>query len=63
MMVLIYAAFAALASAASLQPVPNFGPNPSKITMNIYVPNKLAESPAIVVLVGRLSATFTPEQL
>ncbi|KAH7109661.1 feruloyl esterase B [Dendryphion nanum] len=40
---------ASLASAASLQQVTNWGANPSNIKMHIYVPDKLAASPAIVV--------------
>jgi acetylxylan esterase len=52
MKAILSAAFATLASAASLVPVRNFGPNPSNITMNIYVPDKLAPNPAIVVVVG-----------
>jgi acetylxylan esterase len=51
MKALLSAAFVALASAASLVPVRNFGPNPSGITMNIYVPDKLPPKPAIVVVV------------
>jgi hypothetical protein len=41
-----------LAGAASLQPVKDFGPNPSKISMNIYVPDKLGAKPPIVVAVS-----------
>jgi acetylxylan esterase len=47
----VCAALATLASAASLVPVRNFGPNPSNITMNIYVPDKLPPNPAIVLVV------------
>ena len=34
---------------ASLTQVTNFGENPTKIQMFEYVPDKLAESPAIIV--------------
>jgi acetylxylan esterase len=37
--------------AASVQPVPNFGPNPSNIQMNIYVPDKVAKNPPVLLLV------------
>ncbi|KAM7213899.1 Alpha/Beta hydrolase fold [Rhypophila decipiens] len=43
------AASATLAVGASLQQVSNFGNNPSKIQMYIYVPDKLAANPAIIV--------------
>jgi acetylxylan esterase len=36
---------------AKLTPVADFGDNPSKITMAIYVPDKLPPKPAIMVLV------------
>jgi len=38
--------------AASLQAVTGFGTNPSQIQMYIYVPDKLATKPAIVVAVS-----------
>ena len=38
--------------AASLQAVTGFGTNPSQIQMYIYVPDKLATNPAIVVAVS-----------
>ncbi|KAF1809110.1 PHB depolymerase family esterase [Eremomyces bilateralis CBS 781.70] len=41
--------FAATAYAASLQQVTNFGENPSNALMNIWVPDKLAPNPAILV--------------
>lgn len=46
------AATASMALGASLQQVTNFGNNPSKIYMYIYVPDKLAASPAIIVAVS-----------
>ncbi|MFI5916843.1 alpha/beta hydrolase family esterase, partial [Dactylosporangium sp. NPDC051541] len=43
-------AFTALpASAAALQQITNFGPNPSNIKMYLYVPNTVPAHPAIVV--------------
>jgi hypothetical protein len=51
MKVLLPAALATLASAASLVSVRDFGPNPSGITMSIYVPDKLPPNPAIIVVV------------
>jgi acetylxylan esterase len=51
MKAILPAALAALASAASLVPVRDFGPNPGRITMNIYVPDKLPPNPAVVVVV------------
>lgn len=38
--------------AASLQAVTGFGTNPSQIQMYIYVPDKLATKPAVVVAVS-----------
>ncbi|KAK3387338.1 Alpha/Beta hydrolase protein [Podospora didyma] len=43
------AATATLGLGASLQQVTNWGGNPSKIQMYIYVPDKLAAKPAIIV--------------
>jgi hypothetical protein len=45
---------AATCLCASLQQVSNFGNNPTKITMHIYVPDKLATKPAIIVAVSPL---------
>lgn len=45
------AATAATCLGASLQQVSNFGNNPTKIQMHIYVPDKLASKPAIIVAV------------
>lgn len=46
------AASATLAAGASLQQVTNFGNNPTRIYMYIYVPDKLAPNPAVIVAVG-----------
>lgn len=43
--------YVATASAASLQRVNDFGANPTRINMFIYVPDKLAANPAIIVAV------------
>ena len=40
---------AAPAAAASLQQVTNFGPNPTNISMFLYVPDNVAARPAVVV--------------
>ncbi len=45
------AAAATTAFAASLQQVSSFGSNPTKINMYIYVPDKVAPKPAIIVAV------------
>lgn len=45
------AATAATALSASLQRVNDFGNNPTKIYMYIYVPDKLAAKPPIIVAV------------
>lgn len=42
---------AAVATAASLQQVSGFGSNPSNIRMFIYVPDRVASNPAIIVAV------------
>jgi acetylxylan esterase len=50
------------AMAASLTQVTNFGNNPSNLSMSIYVPDRLAAKPALLVLVhycgGSASAIF-----
>jgi hypothetical protein len=46
-------AAAELALSASLQRVADFGANPSRINMYIYVPDKLAAKPPIIVAVSR----------
>lgn len=43
---------AASALAASLEPVADFGANPTGLGMFIYVPDAVAESPAIIVAVS-----------
>ncbi|KAL0767917.1 hypothetical protein CaCOL14_008892 [Colletotrichum acutatum] len=48
---------APLASAASLQQVTSFGANPSGAKMYIYVPDKLAASPPIIVAIHYCSGT------
>ncbi|MCJ1447034.1 MAG: hypothetical protein MMC23_007542 [Stictis urceolatum] len=42
-------ALAAPISAASLQPVTNFGSNPNNVLMYIYVPDKVAANPSLIV--------------
>jgi poly(3-hydroxybutyrate) depolymerase len=46
-----FAALAASGLCASLQQVSNFGTNPTRIQMYIYVPDRLATKPAIIVAV------------
>jgi acetylxylan esterase len=46
---LTLAAFAATAACASLKQVTSFGENPSNIQMYIYVPDKVAAKPAVIV--------------
>lgn len=48
----VLATFVALSFCATLQSVANFGTNPTKIQMYIYVPDKLATKPAIIVAVS-----------
>lgn len=43
---------AAAGLGASLQSVASFGSNPTKINMYIYVPDKLATKPAVIVAVS-----------
>lgn len=50
--------FVAVTYAASLQQVTNFGANPSRALMYIYVPDKLAPNPPILVAVRLVSHTF-----
>jgi hypothetical protein len=38
--------------AASLQPVTSWGDNPTKLSMSIYVPDKLAAKPPIIIVVS-----------
>lgn len=49
-----FLAAAQLALGASLQKVADFGSNPTRINMYIYVPDKLATKPAIIVAVSCL---------
>jgi acetylxylan esterase len=42
---------AILPKAGSLEHVPDFGSNPTKVSMYIYVPKKLAAKPGIVVAI------------
>jgi len=46
------AATAATGLGASLQQVTNFGNNPTRIQMYIYVPDRVATNPAIIVAVS-----------
>ncbi|GKT88878.1 PHB depolymerase family esterase [Colletotrichum tofieldiae] len=48
---------AASAAAASLQQVTNFGSNPSNVKMFIYVPDKVAANPPIVVAIHYCTGT------
>mgnify|MGYP001480066314 CR=1 FL=1 len=43
--------------AASLQQVWNFGSNPTNINMHIYVPDRLANKPPIIVAVSQEQVT------
>jgi poly(3-hydroxybutyrate) depolymerase len=49
----------ASAMAASLTKVTNFGSNPTSIDMNIYVPDKVATKPAIIVAVCTIFPLFS----
>lgn len=51
--ILALAALVVSAKAAKLTTVADFGDNPSKISMSIYVADKLAAKPAIIVLVSQ----------
>lgn len=50
-------ALCGLAGAASLQRVANFGANPANVKMFVYVPDRLAANPAIVVAVHHCQGT------
>ncbi|KAK3395463.1 Alpha/Beta hydrolase protein [Sordaria brevicollis] len=52
-----FASAAEIVKRASLQQVSNFGSNPSGVKMYIYVPNKLATKPAIVVAIHYCTGT------
>ena len=51
-------AAAHLALSAKLDKVADFGANPSKINMYIYVPDKVAAKPAIIVAVSDYSTNI-----
>lgn len=51
-------ALASLSDAASLQQVTNWGNNPSGIRAYIYVPDKLAANPALIVAVRLPNITY-----
>jgi poly(3-hydroxybutyrate) depolymerase len=53
------AATAATCLGASLQQVSNFGSNPTNINMHIYVPDKVAPNPAVIVMVRTPSTDST----
>ena len=55
----VFAASAALGLCASLQQVTNFGTNPTNIKMYIYVPDKVATKPAIIVAVRIIYLTIS----
>ena len=52
-----FASAAEMVKRASLQQVTNFGSNPSGVKMYIYVPNKLATKPAIIVAIHYCTGT------
>lgn len=56
--ILSLAATAAVGLCASLQQVQNWGNNPTRIQMYIYVPDRVATSPAIIVAVSTIRAQF-----
>lgn len=47
-------ATAAMAYAAQLQQVTNWGDNPTNIQMFIYVPDRVAANPAVIVAVSNI---------
>jgi hypothetical protein len=51
--IFVLATCLALGFCASLQAVASFGTNPTNIQMYIYVPDKLATKPAIIVAVSK----------
>ena len=55
----IAATMASLTLAAELRQVSDFGENPTNIQMYEYVPDTLAEQPAIIVNVSYSTAHFT----
>lgn len=48
---LFASAHPSLKRAGSLQQITNFGSNPTNVGMYIYVPNKLAAKPGIIVAI------------
>lgn len=54
---------AACALGASLQPISNFGDNPTNIQMYIYVPDNVASSPPIIVAVSHFTTAHTIQVL
>ncbi len=48
----VLSAFVGVAAGTKLQPVPSGWDNPTKLSMNIYVPEKLAEKPPVILVVG-----------
>jgi hypothetical protein len=48
----VLATLVATATAASLQPVKNFGPNPGGLAMHIYVPDNVKPNAAVILSVG-----------
>jgi acetylxylan esterase len=60
--VLGFLAASQLAWSATLEKVANFGANPSKINMYIYVPDKVATKPAIIVAVRNIATIFALAQ-
>lgn len=48
---------------AKLEQVTNFGGNPTKINMYIYVPDKLASKPAVIVAVRIISIELQASNL
>jgi acetylxylan esterase len=52
------AALASVVDAAGFMRVNDFGPNPTNLQMNMYVPQKVAQKPAIILAVSPRSAAF-----
>jgi acetylxylan esterase len=46
---------AVIGETAMLQPVTFFGDNPTKLSMNIYVPDKLASKPPVIIVVSGIA--------
>ncbi len=56
----VFLALAGIGGAAKLEPVASFGDNPTKLSMNIYVPDKLASKPPVIIVVST-GATIAPQ--